>query len=126
MGNVDGAMAKMRESMAILENLDRLHVTPLKQVEFDRFGPYGSIGQLYLFMKRPDSALWYIQKAYHICSEGKDRRRLPLSAAVLGNAYEATVILRMRRITTGSALKRAGNSMPFIFKQDFITILRAS
>ena len=90
MGNVDGAMAKMRESMAILENLDRLHVTPLKQVEFDRFGPYGSIGQLYLFMKRPDSALWYVQKAYHICSEGKDRRRLPLSAAVLGNAYEAT------------------------------------
>src|SRR6476660_9295405 len=26
MGHVEGAMAKMRESMAILENLDRLHV----------------------------------------------------------------------------------------------------
>ena len=98
MGNFEGSMVKMRESIAILENLDRLHAAPLKQLEFDRLGPYITMGQLYLSMKRPDSALWYIQKAYHICSEANNKKRLPLAAANLGNAYEAT-----------GDLKKAGN-----------------
>jgi two-component system NtrC family sensor kinase len=58
-------------------------------LDFDRFAPYNGVGQLYLLANRPDSALWYIQKAYHICSELKNKKRLPLTAAVLGNAYEA-------------------------------------
>jgi len=90
MGNFDGAMAKMRESVAILEKLDRLHTAALKQLEFDSFGPYNGIGQLYLSIGRADSALWYIRKAFRICSQAKDKKRLPLAAAILGNAYEAT------------------------------------
>src|SRR5262249_22960992 len=70
-------------------NLDRLHAQPLKQLEFDPFGVYGTMGLLYLAMKRPDSALWYAQKGYNICLHAANKKRLPLAAATLGNVYEA-------------------------------------
>jgi len=89
MGNFSASMAKEQEAIAILEQLDRLHAGPLKQLEFDRFGVYSTTALLYLAMKRPDSALWYARKGYDICFRSVNKKRLPLAAGVLGNMYEA-------------------------------------
>jgi two-component system NtrC family sensor kinase len=89
MGNVTAANAYLRETVQIVDQLDAWHIKPIKQLDFDKFGAYGSLGQLHLALKNQDSALWYTLKAYNIARESDNRKRLPLASATLGNVYEA-------------------------------------